>query len=175
MVCQFPCLRQRGFPRVTSLALPTSLPMAGTLSTLQCRGGAKSSSVETSPTKCQNGSYPDSAKQPFTCRELQPMDHLRVGELALTFKTPCENYTVCKKRVACGFTSESRVPPIHQSTIRNKRFMEEFNSVANNSNKTDIPEVAGITCQLRNKIFAINKPKKDMDISRETRLCSCGS
>jgi len=87
--------------------------MAEVVSLLQCRGGAKISVGDRSPTKCQNRLYADSAKQPFTCQELQLIDHLLVGELALTFNTPCENYTVCKKRVACSFTSESRVPPIH--------------------------------------------------------------
>lgn len=76
------------------------------------------------------------------------------GELALTFKTPRENYTVCKKCIACSFTRQSQVPPVHQSTIRNKPATAESNSVADNFNKTDIPELAGITCQRWHKAFA---------------------
>lgn len=119
------------------------------------------------------------------CVQIVPSSHLPVGnyswwttfmwgELALTFKSPCENYTVYKKHVTCSFTSESQVPQIHQSTIRNKRFREEFNSVANNSNKTDIPELAGITYQLWHKMFIIRQ-RRTMDICKETRFYSCGS
>lgn len=132
VLSEFPCSCWRGFPCVASLALFISLPMAGVVFLLQCHGGAESSAVEMSPTKCQNRLCADSAKQPFTCRELQLIDHLHVGELALTYKTPCGNYTVCKKPIACSFTSESWVPPIHRTTIRNKNFTEEFNPVANN-------------------------------------------
>lgn len=129
--CQsFPTRVGEGFRALRPWLYSSVCP--GVVFLLQCHGGAERSAVEVSPTKCQNRLCADSAKQPFTCRELQLIDHLHVGELALTYKTPCGNYTVCKKPIACSFTSESRVPPIHRTTIRNKNFTEEFNPVANN-------------------------------------------
>lgn len=110
------------------------------------------------------GNEPDKMSEQVICRQCQTAIYLPVGnrahrppswgELALTFKTPCENYTVCKKCIACSFTRQSQVPPVHQSTIRNKTATEEFNSMADNFNKTDIPELARITWQLWHKVFA---------------------
>lgn len=156
------CSYQRETPCVMSLALFIAQSMGELVSIPNCHTEAKSTHLELTPTKYQRRLYPGSDKQTLTCWEMQQLDHLNMGELVSTFKTSHENYTVCKKHISCSFTSEYQVPPMHQGAIRNKRFTEKFNSVANSYSKSNIPKVAWTTWQLWNKTY--NQAEKWMEL-----------
>lgn len=101
--CQsFPTWVGEGFPCIVSLALFTSVPSWQAWFPF-CSAMEEPRAVPWEGVQCDQMS-----KQPLTCQEL---DHLHAGELALSFKTLCENYIVCKKPDTCSFTSESQVPP----------------------------------------------------------------